>query len=62
MEKYTPDAVLTDETKGEFNRTHAHRAGLPFLTVGEYHYECSPTRSYQADIGNMVRFVNPGLT
>ena len=53
----TPDAVLVDKTRGELYRTHARRAGLPFLTVGVYHYECNATKSYSAVIGN-IRFIN----
>ena len=61
MDQYTPDAVSTDKTKGEFYRTHVHRAGLPFLTAGVYYYECNATKPYNAVIGNMGRFVNRGL-
>ena len=61
LEEYTEDSRLTIQTKGEYNRTYVSRAGLPFLTVGVYHYESNATKSYQAVIKNMIRFVNRGL-
>ena len=54
-------AALTVETRGEFCRTHVHRAGLLFLTVGVYHPERNATKSHNTVIRNMVKFVNRGL-
>ena len=61
ISEYTVNATVTIKTKGGYNRTHVHRAGLPFLTVGVYNYECNATKSYQAVVKNMTRFINRGL-